>query len=143
MFATSSIGKDTWLGEYLGELVPVPRYYDPNDRYMTEVEETALIGTRQFGNWTRFVNHHCNPNVRITQEMYGGRKCMLLRASTDIEVGDQLYVNFGSSYFDEYRRTCTCDAEAGPHVPNDDDDDDYESDHVEPTRARGEKRGAA
>lgn len=145
VFATAPIGKDTRLGEFLGELVPAAAAArGPDGRYSARLDETTVVEARQFGNWTRFVNHHCRPNVRVDPAMYGARRCMLLRAVRDIVPGEQLSANFGAEHFVQLGRRCRCDAQPGPHLPDDEEEDDYSSDWVPrpPRRGKGRRKRA-
>ncbi|POS79635.1 set-domain histone methyltransferase-5 [Diaporthe helianthi] len=117
VFATTDIPSNRVLGEYLGDLRPPTE--DPNhiDHYQFTLSGIAFISATEAGNWTRFVNHNCNPNVTVGDDMYGRRRAIVFTSNRAIAAGEQLSINYGDHYFEPLRIDCTCDAHAGPHQP--------------------------
>lgn len=72
---------------------------------------------REFGNWTRFVNHHCNPNLSVGVGMYGHRRAVVFRANRDIAAGEQLCIHYGEDYFNNLNIDCNCNAQLVAHQP--------------------------
>ncbi|KAG6353732.1 hypothetical protein INS49_005441 [Diaporthe citri] len=105
------------IGEYLGRLHPL-KSLPPRDRYVFVIPEIADVTANQFGNLTRFVNHHCNPNVTARIGMYGKRQVVLCVANQEIEAGEQLFVDYGAAYFSWPDFPCKCDAQDGDHLPS-------------------------
>lgn len=79
--------------------------------------ESVVIEARQFGNWTRFLQPSCEPNVSAVIEMYGVRRAVIIRALRDIGPGEQLTVEYSLEQFQRARKQCRCGAEPGPHLP--------------------------
>lgn len=119
VFAKASIARGAFLDDYVGELLPVGMWY-PGDRYAFDLPGIGRCTSRQYGNWTRFVNHRCAPNVRADDWMVGQRVVMMFRADRDIEPGEQLFIEYGRSYFEAANRVCKCDAYPGDHLPPED-----------------------
>ncbi|KAG6364242.1 hypothetical protein INS49_005841 [Diaporthe citri] len=117
VFAKEDIPKYQLLGEYLGELVPADWYVDATDSYIFTIEGEFVITAKDYGNWTRFVNHHCDPNVSAAVGMYGHRRSVIFRANRDIAAGEQLCIHYGENYFSNLGINCSCDANAAPHQP--------------------------
>ncbi|ROW02425.1 hypothetical protein VMCG_06032 [Cytospora schulzeri] len=115
VFAKTAIPDGTVLGEYLGELVPSGQI-PARDQYGFDYEVAGCTG-RRFGNITRFINHHCKPNVVVDQAMYGKRLVMLFKTDEDIAVDEQIFINYGSDYFDGLQMKCKCDDQVGDHLP--------------------------
>lgn len=123
--AGCAIDKDDWIGEYLGELVPPSASEAETSRYAFTLpgvpgEEgvgEVVIDAQTHGNWTRFFNSHCVPNVSATSEQVGKVRIVAFRALRRIEAREQLLIFFGRQYFAERGMLCCCDAQAEPHLP--------------------------
>lgn len=115
MFANAQIPDGTIIGEYLGELVPNDTFR-PGDQYGFDYLVAGCTAHR-FGNITRFVNHHCRPNLTVEQGMYGKRLVMFLKADGNIAVDQQVFINYGEDYFRTLNIQCMCDDKAGDHLP--------------------------
>ncbi|KAK7711645.1 Histone-lysine N-methyltransferase ehmt1 [Diaporthe eres] len=117
VFANQTIPSESIIGEYLGRLHP-PKSLPVHDRYVFVIPEIGEVTANQFGNLTRFVNHHCDPNVTARVGMYGKRQVVLYVANREIKAGEQLFVDYGSVYFSLPDYPCRCDAQDGDHVPS-------------------------
>lgn len=120
VFAKAFIGRGTFLDDYVGELLPGSMWY-PGDRYAFDLPGIGRCTAREYGNWTRFVNHRCEPNARANDWMVGQRVVMMFRAIRDIEPGEQLFIEYGRGYFESANRVCKCDVYPGDHLPPRDD----------------------
>lgn len=116
VFANRRIPSGSVIGEYLGRLLPLGSM-QAQDRYVFLISEIAEVSAFQFGNFTRFVNHHCDASIAPRLGMYGKRQVILYEANRDIEAGEQLSVHYGNSYFHLPYNPCKCDAQEGDHVP--------------------------
>ena len=122
------IKKDTILGEYLGEIVPSPAAYrtrphgEVSFRYFDEVyawdlpltqsaqsssQTLATITAGTYGNWTRYVNHSCEPSLTTTFEVIGNKLRILYKSLEAIEPFEELTTNYGDYYFNP-ARPCQC-----------------------------------
>ncbi|KAL1869114.1 hypothetical protein Daus18300_005650 [Diaporthe australafricana] len=118
VFANQPISSETIIGEYLGRLHPL-NSLKGGDMYIFLLNGTAEATSRQYGNFTRFVNHHCNPNVTARIGMYGKRQVILYVTNQDIKAGDQVFVSYGRNYFSGSGILCKCDDQQGDHLPGD------------------------
>lgn len=116
VFATRRIGRGAWLDDYVGELLPRDFWYQ-GDRYAFDLPGVGRCTSRAYGNWTRFVNHRCVPNVRANDWMVGQRVVMVFQAVRDIQPGEQLFIEYGRGYFEAANVFCKCDAYPGDHLP--------------------------
>lgn len=116
VFATQLIRRGKFLDDYVGELLPDGKWY-PGDRYAFDLPGIGRCTSREYGNWTRFVNHRCRPNVRANDWMVGQRVVMMFRAERDIQPGEQLFIEYGRGYFEAANRFCKCDVFPGDHLP--------------------------
>ncbi|KAF6219469.1 hypothetical protein HO133_003936 [Letharia lupina] len=93
------------LGEYVGEVHPAAYAVDPT--YVLDFSEpgrrtdevVATINAGRFGNWTRFVNHSCEASTRFASVTLGGRHRTVVQAVRDIEVFEELTVDYGVGYW--------------------------------------------
>ncbi|KAK2068792.1 hypothetical protein P8C59_003413 [Phyllachora maydis] len=110
------------LGEYLGLVKPWDMDYGRNSAYLFELgpgpQPHALVDAERCGNWTRFVNSHCAPNVAVRNTQAGGRAMVLFEAARDLAAGEQVLVCYGRQYFASgLQGPCRCDHVEGPHLP--------------------------
>ena len=110
-----SIPKDAFIGEYLGELRPL----DAQSLYRFVVPGVCVIDAEPAGNWTRFINSHCKPNVKPWAGFIGKRHVILFQTLKKIDAGDEIVFNYGEDYFKKAGFKCGCDALEGEHMPGD------------------------
>jgi hypothetical protein len=104
IYANQKIQKDDLIGEYTGEFM--------FDRRRDTLDSGYLIGgysrlgrfkwhidARNNGNYTRFINHSCDPNIKLTQTFFGGQYRGLVIAAKDIKLGEQVLMNYGNDYW--------------------------------------------
>ncbi|KAJ4365996.1 hypothetical protein N0V95_000373 [Ascochyta clinopodiicola] len=136
-YALNSFTKYMVLGEYLGELVPgsfLPEKGTGGDRYFYDVkdeenETVAFVDALRVGNWTRFVNHSCDPNTACDMERVGRGLRHVVVARKNIKKGEQVTLDYGKEYWDvlhENQVWCECGAStckysetaSAPEVPS-------------------------
>lgn len=121
VFAGVDLVEGQLLDEYFGELIP-PRTAAArtDDDYLFEIPNVASSSARDYGNWTRFVNHACRDfNLEARDDVLGGRQTITFRAIKDIDRGGELFIDYGLAYFgdgDGYI-LCKCPALPQPHIP--------------------------
>ncbi|KAI7261334.1 hypothetical protein KC343_g4762 [Hortaea werneckii] len=115
------ISKDQWLDEYTGELLPLPSPDTPSTAstslYRLWIPGTAIIDAERAGNWTRFVNSSCRPNVRVWGESVGKRQVVLFQAIREIGPEEELTFQYGAKYFVDAGLECRCGVVGGGHLP--------------------------
>jgi hypothetical protein len=122
----------TFIGEYIGLLRPLEasasrymfpygRQTYPGDEFKEGVEYRPLCycDSAEVGNWTRFVNHRCEPNVASFGMCVGGRYMIAFRTIRELIPGEQLFIDYGVGYFWGRKMKCLCDVYAAPHFPED------------------------
>ncbi|KAL1858115.1 hypothetical protein Daus18300_010116 [Diaporthe australafricana] len=117
VFATVAIPQNQWLGEYIGEIRPTNAPIDLNDPYtfvLGNDSPVCIITSRDFGNWTRFINHACIPNVDVVDGMYGHRRAIVFRTTRAIAANEQLSIDYGPNYFSGFNMLCQCNSYNGP-----------------------------
>lgn len=124
IFATCSIPSGAWIGEYLGALVPSRlTAKTEGSLYLFDMSGDAPKGVTcdaaAVGNWTRFMNHHCRPNVQALDFVYARRRVTGFQTLRRIKKGEQLVFSYGDDYFPGNGLLCKCDALEGDHTPRD------------------------
>lgn len=120
VFAGRHLLEGEILDEYFGELMPkrlAARRHD--DNYIFEIGNVASSTAKEYGNWTRFMNHSCAEfNVEATDDVLGGRRTITFRALKNISEGTQLFIDYGPNYFGKGKGhiLCRCPDFKGPHV---------------------------
>lgn len=100
------IKKGQWLGEYLGDLFPLD--YQTESMYCFHIADKCILDAGKCGNWTRFVNSSCKPNVQAVTEAVGKRVTMFFRARKNIGPAQELFINYGKLYFKRAGIACRC-----------------------------------
>ena len=112
--ALQRIPKDTFLAEYVGLLQHRQYIGDPTYGLSLcgedEDLETTLISAKRYGNWTRFLNHSCNSSTVFQHAVIGRRQRMMIKATRDIEMFEEMTIDYGDSYW-KGRRFCECGEE--------------------------------
>lgn len=111
--ALANLRRGDILDEYVGELHPSDYQGDPVYALALVVsEETAdgpvHISSKQFGNWTRFINHSCRPSTEFYRMVVGDRVMVAIRVLRNISFGDEITVNYGANYWLNADRFCEC-----------------------------------
>jgi SET domain-containing protein len=76
-----------------------------------------VIDAETHGNWTRFVNSSCRPNVLASPEQVGKVRIIAFRALRKLRGGEQLLISYGRQYFEERNIKCCCAVQKEPHLP--------------------------
>jgi len=124
-----TIEKGEHLGLYVGEILPCNAPELRTGRYLFELLECddkpdteVVINAESHGNWTRFVNSHCKPNVAASIQQVGNMLFITYTSRRKLESNEELFVSYGPGYFTSSQSFCFCDAEILPHIPPELDD---------------------
>lgn len=109
--------KGQYLDEYIGDLRPIGSDTAHKSLYVFEVPHRCLIDAGEAGNWTRFINSSCRPNVSCTATIVGKRHVIVFQADKDIGPEEELTFNYGPDYFRNAGLLCACSARKKPHKP--------------------------
>ena len=113
--ALERIPKRAILNEYVGEILPEDYADDPV--YGLDIslpgyrnnEVVATISAKQYGNWTRFINHSCDSSTQFRTVTMGGRHRTVVQTVREIEIFEELTIDYGDAYWRD--RECECGAE--------------------------------
>lgn len=117
------VKKGDLIQEYVGEVIDVKTKEErllqwsnehPNDPnfYIMALQAGWFIDARNVANLSRFVNHSCDPNCRLTQVNVGGRIRCGIFAIRDLEAGTFLSYDykFDTRHGDQF--VCRCGSQA-------------------------------
>ncbi|KAI4251772.1 MAG: hypothetical protein LQ352_004666 [Teloschistes flavicans] len=115
------IRKGEVLDEYVGELKHASALTDLT--YALELEhlgpqrvpsrDAILIDAQLHGNWTRYINASCNPSLQFMPAIVGKRHRMMIVATRDIDVFQELTIGYGDGYWlSPDVRVCECNEPA-------------------------------
>lgn len=85
--------------------------------YRFEIPGVCAIDAEPCGNWTRFVNSSCVPNVSAWTDTVGKRHTVFFQAMRDVGPEEELTFKYGKSYFSAAGFKCDCPAMKRPHAP--------------------------
>ena len=102
------VKKGQYLDEYIGDLQPIGKEERLNSLYRVEIPKTCVVDAEKAGNWTRFINSHCRPNVKPWGDFIGKRHVILFQALRDIGPEEEIVFDYGRKYFEKAGFECRC-----------------------------------
>ncbi|KAF9788577.1 hypothetical protein BJ322DRAFT_1183241 [Thelephora terrestris] len=107
-FATQSIKKDEYIGEYVGELYgtrehtsrPYLNLYTGLN-YLFDLNRTLALDALTVGNETRYLNHSGENNVIAVAQLVNDEHRILYRATKSIAKNKELFLDYGENYWAE------------------------------------------
>jgi uncharacterized protein len=124
LFATTALKKGDYILEYKGRRIPTPQADASKSRYLFEIDRSWTIDGHVRSNLARYINHSCKPNCEAdlrdlpalasvlhadgtrSERKAGGH--ILIYASRDIAKGEELGIDYGEEYFDEFIKPVGC-----------------------------------
>lgn len=104
LFASAAIATGDFILEYSGEKIPTPYADTLDSRYLFEIDSRWTIDGATLSNIARYINHSCEPNCEA--EIRDGH--ILIFAARDIRQGEEISIDYGEEYFDEFIRPIGC-----------------------------------
>lgn len=104
LYALQPIKKDEFLLEYTGKKIPAEVADESDSAYLFELNKDWTIDGPPELNLAGYINHDCHPNTET--DIVDGR--IIFEAIKDIEAGQELTVDYGDEYFDEFIRPFGC-----------------------------------
>lgn len=111
LFATEDIKKGDFILEYTGKKIPTKVADELTGRYLFEIDEEWTIDGSPKSNTARYINHSCDPNTEA--ETHDGH--ILISAVKPIPAGEELTIDYGEEYYDEFIRPNGCKCAAAKH----------------------------
>jgi len=105
LIACLPFDRGTAVGEFVGQ---VTSGLSGLDVMVGQTESDAYqIWQGRQGNYTRFVNHSCQPNSQYERFMWMGTQRIVL-VSKGIEAGDEITVDYSDTYWKNLDKNCLC-----------------------------------
>ncbi|XP_026800594.2 histone-lysine N-methyltransferase NSD2 isoform X3 [Pangasianodon hypophthalmus] len=113
------IKKGEFVNEYVGELIDEEecrariKYAQENDIthfYMLTIDKDRIIDAGPKGNYSRFMNHSCQPNCETQKWTVNGDTRVGLFAVCDIPAGTELTFNYNLDCLGNEKTVCRCGA---------------------------------
>jgi len=104
LFAATQVNVGDLVAEYAGERIPTSVADARKTRYLFELDEQWTIDGSTRKNIARYINHSCEPNAEA--EIHDRR--IFIVATRDILRGEEITIDYGDEYFDEFIRPVGC-----------------------------------
>ncbi|KAM3833902.1 histone-lysine N-methyltransferase NSD2 [Diretmus argenteus] len=113
------IKKGEFVNEYIGELIDEEecrariKYAQENNIthfYMLTIDKDRIIDAGPKGNYSRFMNHSCQPNCETQKWTVNGDTRVGLFAACDIPAGTELTFNYNLDCLGNEKTVCRCGA---------------------------------
>jgi len=108
LFTLDPIKKGEFIVEYTGKKIPTKVADDLMTKYLFEIDEKWTIDGAEKGNIARYVNHACKPNCEAEIDE---NDRIVYSAVRNIDAGEELTVDYGKEYFDEFIKPYGCKCE--------------------------------
>ncbi|CAK6433357.1 unnamed protein product [Pipistrellus nathusii] len=119
LVATRDIRKGEFVNEYVGELIDEEECMarikraqenDITHFYMLTIDKDRIIDAGPKGNYSRFMNHSCQPNCETLKWTVNGDTRVGLFAVCDIPAGTELTFNYNLDCLGNEKTVCRCGA---------------------------------
>ena len=104
LFTLKEIPAGKRIIEYVGPIVTAEEVARRRGKYFFEIDENYAIDGSPRSNTARYINHSCRPNA----EAFVTGKRVWVWAKEDIKAGDEITLDYGESYFNDYIRPKGC-----------------------------------
>lgn len=112
LFAAGRIPKGAFIDEYSGKKIHTLEADASKSRYIFEIDEDWSIDAETADSFARYINHSCNPNTEAQIEE--GR--INIYTTRSIKTGEEITIDYGKEYFDEFIRPRGCKCAAVKHL---------------------------
>ena len=68
----------------------------------------CYIAPHRYGNWTRFINHSCQPSTQFVVRTIGDRVVTTVEAMRRISAFEELTIDYGGDYWTCPGKSCSC-----------------------------------
>ncbi|PWY98917.1 hypothetical protein BCV70DRAFT_201699 [Testicularia cyperi] len=115
--AAQQIPKDSFVYEYIGEVMNQPTFLQRMQQYRVEgirhfyfmmLQPNEYLDATKKGGKARFINHSCNPNCSVSKWQVGKHLRMGIFAKRDIQKGEELTFNYNVDRYGNDAQECYC-----------------------------------
>ena len=111
LYAAADIAKGDFIVEYTGKKISTKEADALKTRYLFELDDDWTIDGETSSNTARYINHSCDPNAEADiQDDH-----ILIAAIKDIKSGQEITIDYGEEYFDEFIKPIGCRCSAAKH----------------------------
>lgn len=107
LFATHAIAAGRRIVQYVGPILTSEEVESRTGRYFFSIDEDYAIDGSARTNLARYVNHSCRPNSEALVE----GKRIWIWSKRAIEPGEQITIDYGEQYFNDYIKPVGCKCE--------------------------------
>ena len=107
LFALQPIKKGEFLLEYMGNRLTTAIADESDSKFLFEIDDDWTVDGDTKDNLARFINHSCQPNTE--SDIVKGK--IVIEAIRAIAPGEELTIDYGEEYFDEFIRPHGCRCE--------------------------------
>ncbi|EMD60381.1 hypothetical protein COCSADRAFT_174666 [Bipolaris sorokiniana ND90Pr] len=105
LVALTAFDRGTGIGELVGLITKGMRHLDVMD---SSTQSTSYqIWQGRVGNYTRFINHSCKPNVQSSTFTWLDTQRVVL-VSKGVEAGSEITLDYGDKYWAGLDKSCLC-----------------------------------
>ena len=114
-FAKRPIEEGVIIMEYTGDIISeseknaILNDTSLQNHYIMQGVENTFINAANCGNESRFVNHGCNPNLKVIKWYAGGKELRVMQAARYIDSNEQLLFDYAFDYAKKLTK-CKCGA---------------------------------
>jgi uncharacterized protein len=111
LFARVDFPKGEFIVEYTGTKIPTVEADLSKSRYLFELDQDWTIEGPPDSNIAGYINHSCAPNAEAeTQDGH-----IYISATRNIKTGEEITIDYGDEYFDEFIKPVGCKCGAKVH----------------------------
>ena len=111
LFGVTPVKKSDFILEYTGKKIPTSVADKHPGRYLFEIDGEWTLDGDTPENLAKYINHSCDPNTEA--EIVDDK--ILIHAIKDVPVGEELTIDYGQEYFDEFIKPTGCKCGASKH----------------------------
>ncbi|XP_031628292.1 probable histone-lysine N-methyltransferase CG1716 [Contarinia nasturtii] len=117
--STDIIGKDTFIMEFVGEVVSMAEFTKRSKSYSKQkirhhyvmtASGKNLFDATQKGNLTRFINHSCDPNAETQKWTVDGECRIGIYTKRTIKAFEEITMNYQFERFGKDAQECFCES---------------------------------
>ncbi len=115
--AAQDISKESFVYEYVGEVMNQPTFLERMQQYRVEgirhfyfmmLQPNEYLDATKKGGKGRFINHSCNPNCSVSKWQVGKHLRMGIFAKRNIQKGEELTFNYNVDRYGNDAQECFC-----------------------------------
>ncbi|KAF8784580.1 Histone-lysine N-methyltransferase NSD2 like protein [Argiope bruennichi] len=116
LMTTRDVKKGEFIIEYVGEIITHEEYRKrsgemqingDSNYYFLYLDARRMIDAGPMGNYSRFINHSCEPNCEMRKWSVNGDARIGIFAVVNISAGEELTFNYQSDKY-EFEQKCLC-----------------------------------